>query len=93
MKEMLLLTPGPTVVPPAVLQALGRPTDHHRTKEFQAVLKEVGEGLKKVFGTSQDVLILTSSGTGAMEAAAANLLSAGDEAIVIRGGKFGERWV
>jgi len=91
-KEPLLLTPGPTVVPPAVLQALGRPTDHHRTKEFQAVLKEVGEGLKKVFGTAQEVLILTSSGTGAMEAAAANLLSAGDEAIVIRGGKFGERW-
>ena len=92
MKEMLLLTPGPTVVPPAVLQALGRATDHHRTKEFQAVLKEVGEGLKKVFGTAQDVLILTSSGTGAMEAAVANLLSAGDEAVVIRGGKFGERW-
>ena len=92
MKEMLLLTPGPTVVPPAVLQALGRATDHHRTKEFQAVLKEVGENLKKVFGTAQDVLILTSSGTGAMEAAVANLLSAGDEAVVIRGGKFGERW-
>ncbi len=92
MKEILLLTPGPTIVPPAVLQALGAPTDHHRTKEFQAVLKEVGENLKKVFKTSQDVLILTSSGTGAMEAAVANLLSPGDEAIVIRGGKFGERW-
>ncbi|MDO8729652.1 MAG: alanine--glyoxylate aminotransferase family protein [Candidatus Omnitrophota bacterium] len=91
-REPLLLTPGPTIVPPSVLEALGRPTDHHRTKEFQAVLKEVGEGLKKVFGTAQEVLILTSSGTGAMEAAVANLLSAGDEAIVIRGGKFGERW-
>lgn len=90
--EPLLLTPGPTLVPLPVREALGRPTDHHRTKEFQAVLKEVGEGLKKVFGTTQEVLILTSSGTGAMEAAAANLLSAGDEAIVIRGGKFGERW-
>lgn len=92
MKEILLLTPGPTIVPPPVLQALGAPTDHHRTKEFQAVLKEVGEDLKKVFKTSNDVLILTSSGTGAMEAAAANLLSAGEEAVVIRGGKFGERW-
>ena len=92
MKEVLLLTPGPTIVPPAVREALGRPMDHHRTKEFQAVLKEVAEGLKKVFGTAQEVLILTSSGTGAMEAAAANLLSAGDEAVVIRGGKFGERW-
>ena len=91
-REPLLLTPGPTIVPPNVLQALGRPMDHHRTKEFQAVLREVGEGLKKVFGTAQEVLILTSSGTGAMEAAVANLLSAGDEAVVIRGGKFGERW-
>ena len=91
-REPLLLTPGPTIVPPSVREALGQPMDHHRTKEFQAVLKEVGEGLKKVFGTAQEVLILTSSGTGAMEAAVANLLSAGDEAIVIRGGKFGERW-
>ena len=90
--EPLLLTPGPTIVPPPVLAALGQPTDHHRTKEFQAVLKKVGEGLKKVFGTSQDVLILTSSGTGAMESAVANLLSSGEEAVVIRGGKFGERW-
>ena len=65
---------------------------HHRTQEFQAILKEVGEGLQALFGTSQDVFILTSSGTGAMEAAVANLLSAGDEAVVIRGGKFGERW-
>ena len=92
MSEPLLLTPGPTIVPPAVREALGRPMDHHRTKEFQAVLKEVAEGLKKVFGTAQEVMILTSSGTGAMEAAAANLLCAGDEAVVIRGGKFGERW-
>jgi len=91
-REPLLLTPGPTIVPPVIREALGRPMDHHRTKEFQAVLKEVGEGLKKVFGTTQDVLILTSSGTGAMEAAVANLLSAGDEALVIQGGKFGERW-
>ena len=92
MKEPLLLTPGPTIVPPAIREALARPMDHHRTKEFQAVLKEVGEGLKLLFGTKQDVLILTSSGTGAMEAAVANLLSPGDEALVIRGGKFGERW-
>lgn len=92
MKEPLLLTPGPTLVPDSIREALARPMMHHRTKEFQAILKEVGEGLKKLFGTAQDVFILTSSGTGAMEAAAANLLSAGDEAVVIRGGKFGERW-
>lgn len=92
MKEPLLLTPGPTLVPPSIREALARPMVHHRTQEFQAILKEVGEGLKKLFGTSQEVFILTSSGTGAMEAAVANLLSAGDEAVVIRGGKFGERW-
>ncbi|MBI3323599.1 MAG: alanine--glyoxylate aminotransferase family protein [Candidatus Omnitrophica bacterium] len=88
----ILLTPGPTIVPPNVREALARPMGHHRTAEFQAVLKEVGEGLKALLGTAQDVLILTSSGTGAMEAAVANLLSPGDEALVIRGGKFGERW-
>jgi len=90
--DPILLTPGPTIVPPNVREALSKPMMHHRTKEFQAILKDVGEGLKKLFGTTQDVLILTSSGTGAMEAAVANLLSAGDEALVIRGGKFGERW-
>lgn len=90
--QPILLTPGPTIVPPNVREALARPMGHHRTAEFQAVLKEVGEGLKKLFGTAQEVLLLTSSGTGAMEAAVANLLSPGDEALVIRGGKFGERW-
>ncbi|MBI3318963.1 MAG: alanine--glyoxylate aminotransferase family protein, partial [Candidatus Omnitrophica bacterium] len=92
MKEPILLTPGPTPVPPEIREALARPMGHHRTPEFQAVLKEVGEGLKQVFKTAQEVLILTSSGTGAMEAAVVNLLSPGDQALVIRGGKFGERW-
>jgi len=91
-RDPILLTPGPTPVPPEVREALGRPMGHHRTPEFQELLKEVGAGLKEVFGTAQEVLILTSSGTGAMEAAVSNLLSPGDEALVIRGGKFGERW-
>ncbi|MBI1953073.1 MAG: alanine--glyoxylate aminotransferase family protein [Candidatus Omnitrophica bacterium] len=90
--DPILLTPGPTIVPPEVRQALGRPMVHHRTAEFRAVLQEVESGLKALFKTSELVLILTSSGTGAMEAAAVNLLSAGDEALVIQGGKFGERW-
>ncbi len=90
--EPILLTPGPTPVPPEIREVMARPIPHHRTPEFQAVLKEVAQGLKAVFGTSQEVFILTSSGTGAMEAAVANLLSPGDEALVIRGGKFGERW-
>ena len=91
-REPVLLTPGPTPVPPAIRQAMAQPMIHHRTSEFQAVLKEAGLGLKEIFKTAQDVYILTSSGTGAMEMAIANILSPGDEALVIRGGKFGERW-
>jgi len=92
MQKNYLLTPGPTPLPPQVNEALSRPIIHHRTSQFQAILKEVGEGLKYVFDTSNDVFILASSGTGAMEAAVANLLSPGDTAITIEGGKFGERW-
>jgi len=87
-----LLTPGPTPVPPEALKAMARPIIHHRTPQFQAILKEVEEGLKYVFQTKNDVLIFASSGTGAMEGAVASLLSPGDKAIVVRGGKFGERW-
>lgn len=86
------MTPGPTPVPPEIRQAMACPIPHHRTPEFQAILKEAAAGLKAVFRTSQEVLILTSSGTGAMEAAVVNLLSPGDTALVIQGGKFGERW-
>jgi len=92
MKKNYLLTPGPTPLPPEVCEALSRPIIHHRTPQFQAVLKEVQENLKAVFQTKNDVFILTSSGTGAMEAAVVNLLSWGDKALVIQGGKFGERW-
>jgi len=87
-----LLTPGPTPVPPEVLEAMARPIIHHRTPQFQAILKEVEENLKYVFQTKNPVLILASSGTGAMEAAVCSLLSPGDKAIVVRAGKFGERW-
>lgn len=92
MKKVLLLTPGPTPVPENVLLAMARPMIHHRTSEFQEILKEVEEGLKYVFCTKNDVLIFASSGTGAMEGSIANLLSSGDTAIVVRAGKFGERW-
>ncbi len=92
MKKNYLLTPGPTPLPPEVCEALSRPIIHHRTPQFQTVLKEVQENLKAVFQTKNDVFILTSSGTGAMEAAVVNLLSWGDKALVIQGGKFGERW-
>jgi serine---pyruvate transaminase len=92
MSKNYLLTPGPTPLPPVVCEAMSRPIIHHRTPQFQAVLKEAAEGLKYIFQTTGDVYILASSGTGAMEAAVANLLSCGDGALVIEAGKFGERW-
>lgn len=92
MRKSYLLTPGPTPIPPQVAEAEAKPIIHHRTPQFQAVLKEVSEGLKYVFQTTNDVFILASSGTGAMEAAVVNLLSPGDTAITVQGGKFGERW-
>lgn len=92
MRKNYLLTPGPTPLPPQVSEAMARPIIHHRTPQFQAVLKEAGEGLKYVFQTKNDVFILASSGTGAMEAAVINLLSSGDTVLVVQGGKFGERW-
>jgi len=92
MRKNYLLTPGPTPLPPEILEAMSRPIIHHRTPQFQAILKEAAEGLKYVFQTANDVYILASSGTGAMEAAVVNLLSSGDTAIIIEGGKFGERW-
>lgn len=92
MRKNYLLTPGPTPLPPQICEAMARPIIHHRTPQFQAVLKEATEGLKYVFQTKNDVFILASSGTGAMEAAVINLLSPGDTALTIQGGKFGERW-
>ena len=92
MKKIYLLTPGPTPLPPQVTQALSRPIIHHRTSQFKTILKQAEEGLKYVFNTKNDVFIFASSGTGAMEAAVANLLSPGDRVITVEGGKFGQRW-
>ncbi len=92
MKRNLLLTPGPSKVPVELCEVLGKPIIHHRTPQFQVVLKEVAEGLRKVIGTTSDVYLLASSGTGAMEAAVANLVSPGEKAITFEYGKFGERW-
>ena len=92
MKRNLLLSPGPSKVPAELCEALGRPIIHHRTPQFQNILKEVFAGLKTVLKTQNDVFIFASSGTGAMEAAVSNLLSPGDKAITVEAGKFGERW-
>jgi len=92
MHKDYLLTPGPTPLPPQVQEALARPILHHRTTQYRALFKRVLQGLATILQTKQQVVLFTSSGTGAMEAAVCNVLSPGDRAIVILGGKFGERW-
>ncbi len=87
-----LLTPGPTEVPETALLAAARQMRHHRTPEFRGLLGEVFAGLKYVLATENDVLVLASSGTGAMEAAVVNLVPRGGRAIVLESGKFAERW-
>jgi aspartate aminotransferase-like enzyme len=93
MKKYQLMAPGPTPVPSEALLAMARPIIHHRTPEYEALFTEVREGLKRLFQTTSDVVPFASSGTGAMEAAVVNTLSAGDTVAVVRAGKFGERWV
>ena len=71
---------------------MAQPMLHHRTPEYEALFVEVRAGLKRLFQTVQDVIPFTSSGTGAMEAAVVNTLSPGDTVLVLRAGKFSERW-
>lgn len=92
MLKRYLLAPGPTPVPPEVLLAMAKPIIHHRAPEFAQLFSEIREDLKWLFQTRNDVLMLASSGTGGMEGAVANFLSPGDKALVVNGGKFGERW-
>ncbi|MBT7809186.1 alanine--glyoxylate aminotransferase family protein, partial [Candidatus Poribacteria bacterium] len=92
MKKSRLYTPGPTPVPPQATLAMAQPIDYHRGEAASAVVRRCADALKTVFQTSSEVAILTSSGTGAMEAAVVNLLSAGDKVVVVESGKFGERW-
>ena len=93
MLKKYLITPGPVSVPEQVLLDMALPMIHHRTPEFEEIFKEARNGLKKVFKTEQEPLILASSGTGAMESAVINTLNQGDKVLVINGGKFGERWI
>src|SRR5574341_67037 len=87
-----LLAPGPTPIPPEVLQAMAHPIIHHRTPEYEALFADVRRDLRILFQCRNEVLMFAASGTGAMEGAVVNTLSPGDQAVVIRGGKFGERW-
>ncbi|HAX72208.1 MAG TPA: aminotransferase [Firmicutes bacterium] len=89
----LLFTPGPTNVPEAIREVLGQDLIHHRMADYHELMKEVNADLKKVFDTKNDVLILTSSGTGSMESTVVNLFSTGDEVLVINTGWFGERFI
>jgi aspartate aminotransferase-like enzyme len=92
MIKKYLLAPGPTPVPESVLLAMAQPIFHHRTPQFEALFAETAKSLKGLFKTQQDVIMLASSGTGAMEAAVTNTTSPGDRVLVVNGGKFGERW-
>jgi aspartate aminotransferase-like enzyme len=92
MKKYHLLAPGPTPIPPEVLQAIAQPILHHRTPEFEALFGRVRAGLAELIGTRSEVIVLAASGTGALEAAVVNLCSPGDEILAVLCGKFGERW-
>jgi aspartate aminotransferase-like enzyme len=87
-----LFTPGPTPVPPEVLAKLAEPVVHHRAADFRTAYGRCLERLQEVCRTSSDVLLFTSSGTGAFESAVANLCAPGDRVVAVSAGSFGERW-
>jgi aspartate aminotransferase-like enzyme len=91
-RKTRLFTPGPTPLLPAAQFAMAAADIHHRTPEFRALFQKVLAQLKVFVGTKNDVLLLSSSGTGAMEASVSNLTSPGDKVLVVTAGKFGERW-
>jgi len=91
-EKQLLMIPGPTPCPASVLLAHAKPMVNHRGPQFKAVFAEVSENLKKVYRTQNDVFILTSSGTGSLEAAIVNTLSPGDKVLSLSIGNFGNRW-
>ena len=90
-RKTRLYTPGPTPLLPAAQFAMAAADIHHRTPEFRALYQKVLAQLKVFVGTQNDVILLSSSGTGAMEASVSNLTSPGDKVLVLTAGKFGER--
>ena len=88
-----LFTPGPTPVPPEVLAAMAAPVVHHRSPDFRPVYERCLTRLREVCRTESDVLLFTSSGTGAFESAVVNLVSPGEPHLVVSAGSFGERWI
>jgi len=87
-----LLAPGPTPIPPEVLSAMSMPIIHHRSTDFIPILESAKKGLQWLYQTKNDVLILSSTGTGGMVGSVNNFFSPNDKVLVINGGKFGERW-
>ena len=92
LKKNRLFTPGPTPLLPQAQSAMASYGAHHRTADFRALFTRILADVKEFIGTKNDVLVLTSSGTGFMEASVSNLTSPGDRVLVLTAGKFGERW-
>jgi len=92
MSEQNLRIPGPTPVPPDILQAVAHPMVNHRGREFAALIQRCAERLKDFFLTRQDVMILSTSGTGGLESAVVNTLSPGDKVLAVSIGAFGDRF-
>lgn len=92
LRKNRLFTPGPTPLLPAAQTAMASFSLHHRTADFRALYTRALADLKEFVGTKNDVLVLASSGTGAMEASVSNLTSPGDKVLILTAGKFGERW-
>jgi aspartate aminotransferase-like enzyme len=92
LRKNRLFTPGPTPLLPAAQSAMAAANIHHRTADFRALYARVLDDLRTFVGTRNDVILLASSGSGAMEAAVSNLTSPGDKVLVLTAGKFGERW-
>ena len=91
-EKRYLFTPGPTPVPPEVLEAMSRPIIHHRSSDFRSIFERCLTRLREVHRTDGDVLLYTASGTGGMESAISNLTRPGDRVVVVSAGHFGERW-
>ncbi|MEO0888341.1 MAG: alanine--glyoxylate aminotransferase family protein, partial [Cyanobacteria bacterium J06648_10] len=90
--KLMLMIPGPTPVPEKVLLAMAKHPIGHRSGEFSQLIAETNENLKWLFQTKNNVMTLAASGTGTVEAAIINFLSAGDRILVGSNGKFGDRW-
>lgn len=91
-EKRYLFTPGPTPVPPEVLAAIAEPVIHHRARDYREIYERCLSRLRDVYRTQHDVLLYTTSGTGAFESAVANLTTSGDRQLVLSAGNFGERW-